>query len=128
MSDWLKYSYRTALLAGIGALFSVNLGVTNASASVMRDDSLSRDDVDGSVLLKQENGSWLISERGGPFEPLDLGDTPEAKEFETLFGQLSPDRSAVHIPVDRRIVADGGVGVAKAQPTKSQDKPPSKRR
>jgi hypothetical protein len=116
MLNWLRYSYQLVLAVGFGTLLSANLGNTNANASVASDQ------LGGSVILKQENGSLLISEGGRPFEPLDLGDTPEATELRTLFRRLSPDGSAVRIPVDRRIVADGGVGVSKSPPPETKRK------
>ena len=62
----------------------------------------------------------MISERGGPFEPLELDDTPEAVELQQLFHRLSSDGSAVRVPVNRRIVADGGMGISKPSQKKTE--------
>jgi hypothetical protein len=120
MLKWLRNSWRTTLVAGVSALFSPAFA-PKASASVPSDRS------DGSVILKRENGALLISERGSPFQPLNLGDTPEAAELHNLFRKLSPNGSAVRIPVDRRIVADGGMGASKPL-QKKQGRPSSGKR
>jgi hypothetical protein len=106
MLKWLRNSWRTALVAGVGALCSPTFA-SKTSASVPNNRS------DGFVILKRENGALLISERGSPFQPLNLGDTSEAAELHNLFRKLSPDGSAVRVPIDRRIVADGGMGASK---------------
>jgi hypothetical protein len=119
MLKWLRYSWRTIFVAGIGALFSPNVSTNQAAASVAPGE------YDGTVVLKRENGSLLISERGGPFERLDLGDTPEAADLWNLLQKLSPDGSAVRVPIDRHVVADGGVSAYKPRPAKKQDEPSS---
>jgi hypothetical protein len=117
MLNWLRYSWRTIFVAGVGALFSPNVFTNQAAASAPPSE------YDGTAVLKRENGVLLISERGGPFERLNLGDTPEAADLWNLLQKLAPDGSAVRIPIDRRIVADGGVSAHKTQPPKKQDAP-----
>ncbi|MFC5085526.1 hypothetical protein [Microvirga arabica] len=77
-------------------------------------------------MLKREKGALLISERGRPFKPLNLADTPEAAELQNLFQKLSPDGSAIRVPVDRRIVAEGGMGTSKLPQRKKRGSPDGK--
>jgi hypothetical protein len=120
MAKWLQRSWRATLLTGIGALLSP-LGLSGSKASNPPDGR------NHYIIVKREHGVLLMSERGHPFESLELGDTPEAREFNAVFDRLSPDGSAVRVPVDRRIVADGGMGVAKSTSAKKQKKASSER-
>jgi hypothetical protein len=101
-------------VAGFSALFPASVGTTAAGTLAAGTQ------LDGSVVLKRENGSLLISEHGGPFERLDLGDTPEAAELRRLLDKLAPDGSVVSVPIDNRIVADGGVSAYRPPPAKKQ--------
>ena len=118
---WPKYSWLSALV-GFASVLSSSVGAHQA------DPQPPADDLDGTVRLKSENGHLMVSERGGPFELLDLGDTAEASDFKLLFERLSPDGSAVRVPTDRRVVADGGVSAYKASPAKKHTNPKSGRR
>jgi hypothetical protein len=103
MFQRLRYSWRTVFLAGVGALFSPHLAAKESAPTTERGH------VEGTVLMKYEGRGLFVSENGGSFQPLELGETPEAESLWNLLRKLSPDGSAVRVPVDRRIVADGGV-------------------
>src|SRR5687767_9614398 len=120
MFQWLRYSWQTALLAGVGSLLSPYVAAKDMAPPT--DSS----HVEGVVLMKYENGQLFIAENGGSVEPLDLGETPEATQLRNLVRSLSPDGSLVEIPVDRRIVADGGVSAYRRAPAKAQEQPSSK--
>jgi hypothetical protein len=120
MFQWLRYSWQTALLAGVGSLLSPYVAAKDMAPPT--DSS----HVEGVVLMKYENGRLFISENGSSVEPLDLGETPEATQLRNLVRSLSPDGSLVEIPVDRRIVADGGVSAHRRAPAKAQEQPSSK--
>jgi hypothetical protein len=121
MLRWPRYLWLSALV-GFAAVFSSSIGARQTEPQIPADDP------DGAVRLKVENGHFLISERGGPFAVLDLGDTTEASELKRLFERLSPDGAAVRVPTDNRLVADGGVSAYKPSPTKKHDGPKSGRR
>jgi hypothetical protein len=78
--------------------------------------------------LKYEEGKLFISEGRGGFERLDLGETPEATALYDLLRKVSSDGSLVRIPVDRRIVADGGVGIYRQSREQKKDGQSSKGR
>jgi hypothetical protein len=111
-----------ALVTGTSALFA---GAAQAASAL---PAQSQSSPQGMVFLKLDKGQILLSERGGAFAPLLLGETPEAAELAKLLRQLSPDGSVVAVPVDRLIVADGGMSVPAARSTKSQRQPRSKNR
>jgi hypothetical protein len=119
---FLGFARWRALMTGAGALFA---GAAQAAPALPAQGQSSPQ---GTVFLKSDKGQVLLSERGGAFAPLFLGNSPEAAELAKLLRQLSPDGSAVAVPVNRLIVADGGMSVPAARSTKAQRQPRSKSR
>ena len=110
----------TAFLAGIGAFLFPHLA---ARGAVPPSGGQS-----GTALVKIENDRVMIAEGDSSFEPLDVGDTPEAVMLRDLIRRLSPDGSVVRIPVDRRIVADGGVSTYRRRAEQKQHEQPARGR
>src|SRR3954469_23595078 len=72
------------------------------------------------VVLRTEGDRIYLSERGGIFRELLLGNTPEAAELRRLLKQAGDER--VTVPVGSFIVANGGAsapGVKPRDPTDS---------
>jgi hypothetical protein len=60
------------------------------------------------VALRLDGDSIHISQNGGVFEELRLGDTPEANHLRKLLRETGALQQPVSIPVGATIVASGG--------------------
>jgi hypothetical protein len=107
---WLHSRWRSVFAGGIGLLLTSGAHAGQATPAPPEGNA------DGLVSLRSEHGKIYLSERGGPFRELDLGDTEEAAELARLLGQLTPEGTAAAVPVGRQIVADGGYSVSRPKP------------
>jgi hypothetical protein len=114
----VDHFWRMFASVGLGAVLSSAPGPAAALAPETPGAS--------AVVLKHEGGAVFLSQAGRPFERLELGDTPEMRELLSVLRQLSPDGSAVTIPLDQSIVAGGGASVHKPRPA-ARSAPPSDR-
>jgi hypothetical protein len=103
-------SLRILTSIGVGAL-SCAAGATSTSANAATFDR-------PSALLLHQGDDVFLSEAGGAFTRLDLGDTSEMRELLAVLRQISPENSAVRVPLDHSIVAGGGASVHKPRPSK----------
>jgi hypothetical protein len=60
------------------------------------------------VMLRLDGENVLMSQDGGAFEPLRLGDTPEALLLKKLLRDAGAEAQSVAVPVGAMIVASGG--------------------
>jgi hypothetical protein len=60
------------------------------------------------VALRLDGDSIYISQNGGVFKELQLGDTPEANHLRKLLRETGALQQPVSIPVGATIVASGG--------------------
>jgi len=108
-----------ALAAGLGA-FAGGGAQANVAApdSLGRrgDPGLSRGTADGEVRIRIDDQKIYLSERGGEFEELVLGDTPEAEGLRRLVRELLPTGDVLAVPVGPSVVAEGGAHGPWSQP------------
>jgi hypothetical protein len=102
------------LPAGLAVLLAPLGGTPIASAAV-----LSPAPDTGCVMLRHDGADIYLAERGGSFAKLDLGDTAESRALLVILRQVAPEGADIVVPVDGRIVADGGASVRKGGPRKS---------
>jgi hypothetical protein len=60
------------------------------------------------VVLRLDGENIYMSQDGGAFEPLRLGDTPEALHLKKLLRDAGAEGQSVAVPVGAMIVASGG--------------------
>jgi hypothetical protein len=99
----------SALAAGLGALVGTGIGADAAAPHEVR-------------VLVADNKVYL-SEHGGAFQELALGETPESAKFCRLLNQLVPAGGVFTLPVGPTIVAEGGAS-GKWSPPKSETQAP----
>lgn len=112
-------SIQTDLLRLCGT-FALGAAVTTGAQAAQTGSG--RIDPSGSVSLRTEGGRIFMSERGQPFEELHLAPGPERKELLRYLARLSSGGSAVTVPTNRTIVADGGVGRHMSPPAEKKRK------
>jgi hypothetical protein len=118
---WSQLSAVGALMLGFGVL----AGDAKADRSHLQPleaapDSSSRPASDLSeVAVRLDGENVSISQNGGAFEPLQLGDTPEALRLKQLLRDAGAEGQSVHVPVGATIVASGG-GSGKGVKPKSE--------
>jgi hypothetical protein len=82
------------------------------------------------VSMRLEGETIYISERGGGFEPLPLGDSLQAAQLRRLLAEAGAGERAVSVPVGSMIVANGGAAgdgkKPKAPDADTSDKKPPK--
>ena len=109
-SFWSQLPALSALLLGVGA-FS---GDARADRSQIQPPEAAPDRSERSashsseIAIRLEGDNVYMSQDGGAFEELRLGDTPEARYLRTLLRDAGADRRSVSIPVGAMIVASGG--------------------
>ena len=109
-SFWSQLPALSALLLGVGA-FS---GDARADRSQIQPPEVAPDRSERSasnsseVAIRLEGDNVYMSQDGGAFEELRLGDTPEARHLRKLLRDAGADGRSVTIPVGAMIVASGG--------------------
>ncbi len=109
-SFWSQLPALSALLLGVGA-FS---GDASADRSQIRPPEAAPDRSERSasnsseVAIRLEGDNVYMSQDGGAFEELRLGDTPEARHLRKLLRDAGADGRSLSIPVGAMIVASGG--------------------
>jgi hypothetical protein len=83
LRGWLRLPSRIALLLGMGALSAA--GVRPAGAAVPPQPSVAPGF--GDLLIRAEAGRIYVSQSGGAFGELRLGDTAEARLLQELLAQ-----------------------------------------
>ena len=68
------------------------------------------------VAVRIDGENIYISQGGGAFEELHLGDTPEAAHFRKLLRDAGAAGQSVSVPVGSTIVASGGGGHSGQKP------------
>jgi hypothetical protein len=102
---------------GLGALVA-------ADAQAERSRSLDGvQPAESEVVLRMEGDRVFMSEKGGVFRELSLGDTREAAELRRLVKQAGEERIAV--PVGSFVVANGGANAGGVKPKDAADTPMS---
>ena len=113
-----------ALMLGFGVLIGGNARADHPKPPELTPDlsgqSPSRSD---EVALRLDDEKIYVSQRGGAFEELRLGDTPEAAHLRKLLRDAGGEGQSVSVPIGSIIVAGGGGG-ASGWGSKSKQKPP----
>jgi hypothetical protein len=105
---WSKLPLRGALALGLGAFFASG-AQSPTQAGPSSNDAAIR--IDGDAIS--------ISQNGGAFEELRLGNTPEAAYLRKLLQEAGAGAHSVTVPVGSMIVASGG-GSGKGSKPKQQ--------
>ena len=117
-SFWSQLPALSALLLGVGAF----AGDASADRSQIQPAEASPDRSERStsnaneVAIRLEGETIYMSQNGGAFEELRLGDTPEAVHLKKLLRDAGADGRSVSIPVGAMIVASGGGSGKGAKP------------
>jgi hypothetical protein len=72
------------------------------------DSSMSSTSNSGEVAIRLDGDNVYLSQDGTAFEPLHLGDTPEALHLKKLLRDAGAEDRPVSVPVGATIVASGG--------------------
>jgi hypothetical protein len=109
-SFWSQLPALSALLLGVGAF----VGDASADRSPIQPAEAAPDRSEQSssnaneVAIRLEGETIYMSQNGGAFEELRLGDTPETVHLRKLLRDAGADGRSVSIPVGAMIVASGG--------------------
>jgi hypothetical protein len=121
---WSRMPAWGALMLGLGVLIAGNARADHPKPSELTPDlsgqSPSRSD---EVALRLDGESIYLSQRGGAFEELRLGETREAAHLKKLLRDAGGEGQSVSVPIGSTIVAGGGGG-ASGWSSKSKEKPP----
>jgi hypothetical protein len=77
------------------------------------------------VAIRIDGENIYISQRGGAFEELRLGDTPDAAHLKKLLRDAGAGGQSVSVPIGSMIVASGG-GSGKGEKPKQKTTDPGK--
>jgi hypothetical protein len=100
---------RAALLLGLGALAPIGAQAGQAAS--------------GDLALRSEGGRIYLSEAGGGFRDLALGDTAEARRLRQLIEERAAPNGAVRLrPGPTTLAGGGGAGFHWWSPAEKTDK------
>jgi hypothetical protein len=102
MRRWLRLPSGIALLLGLGALAG---GEARGDAPQDRQVGAT---APGDLLIRSGTDGVSISEGGRGFEPLQLGDTPEARTLKQMLAQDRGVSNEAGVRVNPTILAGGG--------------------
>ena len=112
-----------ALMLGFGALFAADAQAKSdlpSAGTNLETSKQSGSNVD-EVAIRTEGEKVYISQSGGTFEELWLGNTPEAEYLRGLLRDAGAARSPIPVPIGSIIVANGGGGVDGKKPAAPSD-------
>ena len=122
---WSRIPAWGALMLGVGVLIGGNARADHPKQPELTPDlsgqSPSRSD---EVALRLDGEDIYVSQRGGAFEELRLGDTPEAAHLRKLLRDAGGIGKSVSVPTGSTIVAGGGGGAAGWGSKSKQRTPP----
>ena len=128
---WFRLPRWGALALGFSALFGGDAGAATSdvsplgSAPPQKEHGAALDE----VVVRTQGDKVYVSERGGSFQELALGNTPEALYLRKLLDEAGASTGPISVPVGSIIVANGGSGVSGPTPaaasTPSKSKPAS---
>jgi len=121
---WSRIPAWGALMLGLGVLIGGNARADQAKPELTPDLSGQSPFRSDEVALRLDGENIYVSQRGGAFEELRLGDTPEAAHLRKLLRDVGGTGKSVSVPVDSTIVAGGGGGAAGWSSKSKQKTPP----
>jgi len=110
VTSWSRLARSLALMLGFGGLLTTDAQAAKSHVEALPQKNAGTDD----VLVRMETDRIYISERGGVFQELILGDTAEAEYLRTLL--KGTGGTVVTVPTGSIIVANGGGGTDGAKP------------
>src|SRR5688500_3508290 len=110
---WFRIPWLGALVMGCGALFGMH---ARAATPDIPTGSPLPSPAQDEVVVRSDGEKIYMSERGGSFQDLRLGETPEALHLRKLLDSAGAARGSVSVPVGSIIVANGGSQVAGPAP------------
>ena len=121
---WSRIPAWGALMLGLGVLIGGNARADQPKSPELTPDLSGQSSRSDEVALRLDGEKIFVSQRGGAFEELRLGDTPEAARLRKLLRDAGGTGTSVSVPTGSMIVAGGGGGAA-GWSSKSKPKPPS---
>jgi hypothetical protein len=97
-----------AFALSFGALFAADGRAEKSEYQRLGTNSVPRSVGLQAVAMRIEGGKIYISQRGGDFEELPLGDTQQAAHLRELLREAGAAEYPVSVPVGSMIVANGG--------------------
>jgi hypothetical protein len=120
---WLRLPGRVALILGMGALTNASVradlpetGPGSAVSPIAR----------GDLVIRSEAGKIYLSERGGEFREVPLGDTPEARHLRQLLGRNDAAAGPAGLRLSPTLLAGGGGSGFHWNPFQKNDTPDKK--
>src|SRR5215510_10687193 len=110
VTSWSRLARSLALMLGFGGLLTTDAQAAKSHVEALPQKNAGTDD----VLVRIETDRIYISERGGVFQELILGDTAEAEYLRTLL--KGTGGTVVTVPTGSIIVANGGGKADGAKP------------
>lgn len=110
-NGWSKAPRWAALALGFGPLLAGNGGAAKAElqpGSAGTVPPAGRRASADEVVVRTDGDRVFLSQGGGAFEELPLGNTPEATYLRRLLGAAGAGGASVTVPVGTIIVANGG--------------------
>lgn len=105
---WSHLPALSALMLGFGVFAGeARADRTQVQAPEATPESSGRS-TSNEVMLRLDGENIQMSQDGGAFEPLRLGDTPEALHLKKLLRDAGAEGQPVAVPVGAMIVASGG--------------------
>jgi len=122
---WSRIPAWGALMLGLSVLVGGNARADQPKPPQLTPDlsgqSPSRSD---EVALRLDGENIYVSQRGGAFEELRLGDTLEAAHLRKLLRDAGGIGESISVPTGSMIVAGGGGGTAGWNSKSKSKKPP----
>jgi hypothetical protein len=112
VTSWSRLARSLALMLGFGGLLTTDAQAAKSHVEVLPQKHAGSGSDD--VLVRMETDRIYVSERGGAFQELILGDTTEAEYLRTLLKGTGGD--IVTVPTGSIIVANGGGAADGAKP------------
>ena len=109
-------STRNALVAGFGAILGIAVQGQAHALGVGQECGSQERDTGSFVRLRIDGERLLLSERGRPFEELDISALPQAADLTEMIRASMPASGVLELPVGPAIIASGGASGGWSEP------------
>ena len=117
-----------ALMLGVGAIVPTGDGRARSPEFALPEPISANQLHSGrfdDVLMRIEGDKIYVSQRGGVFEELSMGDTPYAAHLRSLFRDAAIVDGIVSVPVGSTVVANGGGYIDGVRPKQPETSTPA---
>jgi hypothetical protein len=115
-----------ALALGFGGLLAADAPAEKSEFQSLGTGARSNQQLDlarHAVVMRLHGERIFISQHGGPFEELSLGDTQQAAYLRELLRDAGAAEGPVSVPVGSMVVANGGGAADGKKPVADETKP-----